>query len=82
MSQSKPRSSARKALTHIRRCHICSKVTEKEYEIVKSCEHCGKVMAPFYFFNEQEVDPISDCEGEPIWRLGERKPVRGFTAFW
>jgi len=41
-------------------------------------------MAPFYFFDELKVSPLSDAETreaeEPI--PGERRPVRGFTAYW
>lgn len=70
---------------HIRRCHLCSGVTECEGNPVSRCQHCGKAMAPFYFFDETEVVPHSDLdEGAdvPPQRAGERKPVRGFTAYW
>ena len=69
---------------HIRRCHLCHGVTENEDCPVDRCQHCGKPMAPFYFFNEAEVAPLSESELQPtpILRSGERKPIRGFTAYW
>lgn len=69
---------------HIRRCHLCSVVTEREGEVVDRCGNCGKAMAPFYFFNELEVSPLSDFDLRmPLClKAGERIPVRGFTAFW
>jgi hypothetical protein len=69
---------------HIRRCHLCEGVTESEGSPVIRCHHCGKSMAPFYFFDESEVIPHSDVEGELDGprKPGERKPVRGFTAYW
>lgn len=69
---------------HFRRCHLCEGVTESEGAPVKSCGHCGKPMAPFYFFNEAEVVPLSEYELRPAeeCRMGERTPIRGFTAYW
>jgi hypothetical protein len=70
---------------HFRRCHLCSGVSESEGEIVDRCLHCGKPMAPFYFFNDAEVTPFSEFEPRPAeeGRLpDERVPVRGFTAYW
>lgn len=69
---------------HFRRCHLCEGVTESEGSPVISCGHCRKPMAPFYFFNEAEVEPLSEYEPRPINenRPGERTPIRGFTAYW
>jgi hypothetical protein len=77
--------STKKAVrVHIRRCHLCSGVTEAEGALVERCRHCGKTMAPFYFFNEVEVQPWSEAEMRMpvILNWGERKPVRGLTAVW
>jgi hypothetical protein len=68
--------------THIRRCHICDKVTEESGATVEACVHCGKPMAPFFFFDEIAVEPETD-EGVRLPPLpGQRSPVRGLTAFW
>ena len=75
-------------LVHYRRCHICGHVNEAhgapgaDGALVSRCDHCGKSLAPYYFFDEREVAPLSDQEGEPLWRLGDRKPVRGFSVYW
>jgi len=69
---------------HFRRCHLCQGITESEGAPVSRCMHCGKHMAPFYFFNEAEVPPLSEDGLRPDYecRSGERFPVRGFTAYW
>jgi len=74
----------KKIRLHIRRCHLCNGVTECEDNVVDRCLHCGKHMAPFYFFNEMEVTPLSDFDLRmpPCLKAGERIPVRGFTAYW
>jgi hypothetical protein len=39
-------------------------------------------MAPFYFFDDLEVAPMSDDDFRPVHQQGARSPVRGFTAYW
>lgn len=76
--------SERPCRLHFRRCHLCSGVSENEEIPVEKCQHCGKPMAPFYFFNDLEVIPVSEAEirlDQPL-KSGQRVPVRGFTAFW
>lgn len=68
--------------THIRRCHICEAVTEKDGALVSHCGQCGKPMAPFYFFNEADVQPYSEHDLRPPSGEGDRTPIRGLTAFW
>lgn len=67
---------------HIRRCHVCGGITESDGEVVNKCCHCGKSMAPFYFFNEAETPPATDCELRHPPVPGDRSPVRGLTAIW
>jgi len=69
---------------HFRRCHLCQGITESVGAPVSRCMHCGKPMAPFYFFNEAEVAPWSEHGLRPDneCKPGERLPVRGFTAYW
>ena len=69
---------------HIRRCHLCAGVTENESAPVDRCTHCGKSMAPFYFFDDVSVSPLSDVDvrSTELCHAGQRVPVRGFTAYW
>ena len=67
---------------HFRRCHMCDGVTESEEAPVDRCEHCGKPMAPFYFFDELGAPSLSDADLRPHVSKGERVPVRGLTAYW
>ena len=67
---------------HFRRCHICNGVSESEGALVAHCGHCGKPMAPFYFFDDLDVAPMSDDDFRPPHQQGARSPVRGFTAYW
>ncbi|RYZ74040.1 MAG: hypothetical protein EOP05_09540 [Proteobacteria bacterium] len=79
---SKPKKRVSTKSVHIRRCHICNGVTESDGKDVKACEHCGKSMAPFYFFNDEEVAPHSDHEPRPLRTAGKVVPILGFTAYW
>ncbi len=71
---------------HFRRCHLCDGITETQDESVTHCGHCGKAMAPFYFFDDREVPPLSDVELREdliiLLKPGSRTPLRGFTAYW
>lgn len=76
---------------HVRRCHICGRVSERGGEPVERCTHCGKHMAPYYFFDEQCVRVYSDVDPRPsedtLRRRPEgsadtHRPVRGFTVIW
>ena len=69
---------------HIRRCHVCGDVSERVGASVDRCEHCGKPIAPFYFFDDFLVPSYSDYGTRPDEEetVGERLPVRGFTAIW
>lgn len=66
--------------THYRRCHVCDSLNESEDEVHK-CNHCGKVMAPFFYFNESQID---ECiEGaDPNSTSGEYQPIYGLSALW
>lgn len=74
----------KKVRLHIRRCHLCDGVTECESDPVNRCQHCGKSIAPFYFFDDYEVTPLSDVEMRPgdERKTGQRSPLRGFSAYW
>ena len=74
--------SAPKPRLHIRRCHLCGTTNERDGGEVKACVECGKHMAPFYFFNDQDVVLHSDFGLRPERPSGKVRPVIGFTAYW
>lgn len=78
----KKKSKPSQVFTHIRRCHCCNGVTESDGKDVKACDHCGKSMAPFYFFNDDQVEPHTDHDLRPLRPSGKVVPVLGFTAYW
>lgn len=66
---------------HIRRCHICGGVTESKLDRVSHCQHCGKSLAPFYYFDDTKLMVSSDkIESQIV--VGEYRPVYGLTVFW
>ena len=77
--------------THIRRCHVCGEVTESKKSTVEKCSSCGKHLAPFYFFDESQMDGIAEF-GYHVFRMDAERPgkkveayyqpIWGLTAFW
>lgn len=76
---------------HVRRCHICDHVNERDGESVDRCASCGRCFAPYYFFDEKSVRVYSDVEQRPASELslvrpkdqaGEHRPLRGLSAVW
>jgi hypothetical protein len=80
---------------HVRRCHVCGKVTESCDDIAK-CLFCGKSLLPFYYFDKRKIidyadnevrpndpkpDPIRDTRFTPGQTEGFG-PIRGLTAYW
>lgn len=65
---------------YFRRCHICGGLNEHENEQIERCEHCGKALAPFYFFNE--IAHSSDPEKVVEVEEGEFQPIVGLTVYW
>lgn len=75
----------KKVRVFFRRCHVCNGITECEGTPVERCAQCGKSIAPFYFFNDLEVPPLSEHglrSSSELEEPGARIPVRGFTAYW
>lgn len=67
---------------YIRRCHVCNGVTESQETLVKRCSHCGKAIAPYYFFDEENVVAWSDVEVRPAPVPGSHGPIRGLSTLW
>jgi hypothetical protein len=76
------------ATYHIRRCHVCGHVTELANSAVHKCGHCGKHLAPFYYFDESKLDGL--LEQGPylsIWKTstllpGTFNPIWGLSTYW
>lgn len=70
-------------VVHLRRCHICGGVNEREGDAIDRCQHCHKPMAPFFFFDDRVVAVYSENEPRPsVPRVGERRALIGFTVIW
>ena len=73
---------------HIRRCHVCGGVTELEGCAVHKCQHCGKHLAPFYYFDESKLEGLLDSGPHmSLWTLrtsvpGNIKPIWGLSTYW
>lgn len=79
-------------LVHFRRCHVCDGVSEMTESHVHKCEHCGKSLAPYYFFDEvavsvysvDELLPLEErviCK-DPSDSSTRRLPLRGVSTVW
>lgn len=85
-------SMAIQAKTHIRRCHVCGEMNEVEGKTVDRCTSCGKHLAPFYFFDESQMDGFGDLTNELELKseqkdLGKKlepfyHPIWGLTVLW
>ncbi len=67
---------------HIRRCHVCGKVNECHNHQVGRCDFCGKIMAPFYYFDDAQIEPLADNQVRPEYHGQQFKPLYGLTAYW
>jgi hypothetical protein len=67
---------------HFRRCHVCGEVNSRLGEHIERCRHCNKPIAPFYFFDEHQVEVYSENRERPSHENGERSPILGLTAIW
>ncbi len=65
-------------VTHVRRCHVCGFVNSAQESVIHKCSHCGKHLAPFYYFDESKLEGLS--EGSPF--LSDFKNARGYLPIW
>lgn len=63
---------------HIRRCHVCGGVSEASSKAIHQCAHCGKHLAPFYYFDESSLDGLSDVG----FHLSLLKKSEGYNPLW
>ena len=75
-----------------RRCHVCGHLGHA-HEPVLECAQCGKVMAPFFYFDVRE-SPVYTDKLEPGEELVEKlasekeadsfrhQPIWGLTVYW
>ena len=71
--------------SYLRRCHVCGATMEKESHSIGQCVHCGKHLAPFYYFDEQQIIGFGDGV-EESFREGDSSttylPLIGFGLYW
>lgn len=69
----------------LRRCHVCGATIENKDRSMGACKHCGKHIAPFYYFDERQIIGFGDREGASC-RPGEPAttylPLVGFGLYW
>lgn len=73
-----------RTVTHIRRCHVCGTVNESEGSAVQKCSDCGKHLAPFYYFEESQLEGLGD---QQLWwsqfkDTQDCRPIYGFSTYW
>jgi hypothetical protein len=69
---------------HFRRCHVCGAMNESNGEKVKKCDHCGKQLAPFYYFDESQIIGFDD-KGRDDHIAGVSdgyRPIWGLAVVW
>jgi hypothetical protein len=71
---------------YLRRCHVCGATIEKESQSMGCCAHCGKNIAPFYYFDERQIIGFGDVIGETV-REGDStdhtyRPLIGIGLYW
>lgn len=67
-------------MKHFRRCHVCGAVTERN-ERIDQCDHCGKWLVPFFYYDEVLAPPASDDQERPLSEPGEYRLV-GLSVSW
>lgn len=65
----------------IRRCHICNHCSESESAVYK-CSQCGKLFAPFFYFDDKRKPVQADYTLRPMNLNGQWRPIQGLTAYW
>jgi hypothetical protein len=69
------------SVIHYRRCHVCGGVTEQK-ERIEHCEHCGKSIVPFLYYDDSQVEALDENRLRPTFKKGQLRPIFGLTAYW
>ncbi len=78
-------------MVHIRRCHICNKISESETQKIERCEACGKYLAPFMFCNDPSdnaetasvvQDRTRTSQAPKSFLKTEYPPILGISLYW
>lgn len=72
---------AREKRLYFRRCHVCGDVTNAQSP-VQHCENCGKPIATYCYFNEQDVIIPCDDKERPRYKDAQVIPIVGLSAYW
>ncbi|MEY4615382.1 MAG: hypothetical protein RJB66_342 [Pseudomonadota bacterium] len=71
--------------SYLRRCHVCGATIEKESHSIDQCVHCGKHIAPFYYFDERQIIGFGDGVEEHVL-VGDESttylPLIGVGLYW
>jgi uncharacterized protein Yka (UPF0111/DUF47 family) len=76
-----------KSQLHIRRCHICGALNQRQNQVVDRCEHCHKALLPFMFcetsYDEQIIEMskrVYEHEDEGLKVV--YPPLVGIALYW
>ena len=77
-------SPAEPKFTHVRRCHVCGHVNESDHSAVHKCDGCGKYLAPFYYFDESQLDGLKENGFYlSLWKsIHAYHPIWGLSTYW
>ncbi len=67
---------------YLRRCHLCGHITENSEDRVDKCEHCGKHMAKYYYYDEQSAPIFADNLLRPPYLKNEYQALLGISVVW
>ncbi len=83
---------------YFRRCHICGFTNQSSDEAVCSCHCCGRVLIPFFYFDERFVPTLDESRARStnhadisggvknveshVESHGGYGPIQGLTAYW
>lgn len=74
---------------HVRRCHICGCINEKDSVLVDRCLSCGKALAPFIFcYNgigysaAEELEKRLKAMDKDLASRPSYPPLIGLTLYW
>lgn len=67
--------------THFRRCHVCG-TTSEHAKWVDHCLKCKKIFAPYFYYDENGVEAITENLQRAPRMQGEYAPIIGISTVW